>query len=386
MFHGGKKLNILFINIPYVGHIIPTLVLAEELISRGHNLTYILTEEWRDEIEAVGAKFVPYQYDKEIKNEDDVNQLCYLAAYKTGLAVGRGYDLLIYEAWFFFGEILGEKLKISTIRLFTTFALNKEVTNNLLLNSNNLSIFLNDDIAKWHTERLIGEIEIGEQDFLKEMIYHISNLNIVFTSKWFQIDAERFDQRYEFVGTMISKRKNNSCLELRDDKPIILISLGSRCNKHLNFYKSCINEFSDEDYTVYISVGNQISLESFGELPENINVYSYVSQKEVLQKASLFITHGGMNSINEALYFGVPMIVIPQDTDQPFNALRVKELNLGICMQMDEIKNKLYKAAKYIIEDKEIKKQLKYARKEQRKAGGVIKAADLVEEYRQIKS
>lgn len=56
---------------------------------------------------------------------------------------------------------------------------------------------------------------------------------------------------------------------------------------------------------------------------------------------------------------------------------------LGICMQMDKIENNLYTTVKYIIEKNEFKNQIKYAQKQQRNAGGIIRAADLVEEYYQ---
>ena len=97
------------------------------------------------------------------------------------------------------------------------------------------------------------------------------------------------------------------------------------------------------------------------------------------KKASLFITHGGMNSLNEAIYYGVPLIVIPQDADHPFNALRVAELNLGITLKMRNAKHGLYEMAKQVIEDEEIEKQMNCAQIKQQSAGGVQKAADYVE-------
>ena len=45
--------------------------------------------------------------------------------------------------------------------------------------------------------------------------------------------------------------------------------------------------------------------------------------------ADVFVTHGGMNSISEALVCGTPMVVIPFVSDQPVNARRIEALGAG---------------------------------------------------------
>ena len=65
-----------------------------------------------------------------------------------------------------------------------------------------------------------------------------------------------------------------------------------------------------------MSVGKNIDIEQFGELPENISIFNYVPQIQLLNYVDIFITHGGLNSINEGLFNGIPLIVIPQMFDQ----------------------------------------------------------------------
>ncbi len=60
------------------------------------------------------------------------------------------------------------------------------------------------------------------------------------------------------------------------------------------------------------SVGTQTQIAELGDTPTNFIVRNYEPQLEVLQHAKLFITHGGMNSTSEGLYYGVPLIVLPQ--------------------------------------------------------------------------
>jgi UDP:flavonoid glycosyltransferase YjiC (YdhE family) len=66
-------------------------------------------------------------------------------------------------------------------------------------------------------------------------------------------------------------------------------------------------------------------------LPDNVVMLPTAPQIQILQRASLFITHCGMNSTSEAIYHGVPIIGLPLCVDQPMVAQRVcDELQLGI--------------------------------------------------------
>ena len=106
--------------------------------------------------------------------------------------------------------------------------------------------------------------------------------------------------------------------------------MGTVNNDMMSFYKTCIDVFKNTDYQVIMSVGNLVSLESFGELPKNISVFSCVDQIAVLKKADAFVSHCGMNSVSESLYFEVPLVMLPQTTEQKGVAQRVLELGAGI--------------------------------------------------------
>ena len=58
---------------------------------------------------------------------------------------------------------------------------------------------------------------------------------------------------------------------------------------------------------------------------------------ELLKRASVFVTHGGANSIMEGLYFGMPMLVIPVDFDQPVNGYYVQKSGAGLSIDADRL-------------------------------------------------
>lgn len=113
---------------------------------------------------------------------------------------------------------------------------------------------------------------------------------------------------------------------------LIYASLGTLLNTSRagrRFFKLCIETFANQNVTLILSIGQGQTIAQYGSLPDNIHIYDRVPQLEVLQRADIFITHGGMNSVNEAIYFGVPIIVLPIGNDQPTVAKQVQACGLG---------------------------------------------------------
>ena len=81
-----------------------------------------------------------------------------------------------------------------------------------------------------------------------------------------------------------------------------------------------------------MSVGNDTDMKIFKELPSNFSVFNYVVQTEVLKQTDIFITHGGLNSVQEGLLNRVFLIVIPIVNDSYDNAKMLEELEAGISL------------------------------------------------------
>lgn len=100
-------------------------------------------------------------------------------------------------------------------------------------------------------------------------------------------------------------------------------------------------------------------------------------QLEVLQYAHVFVTHGGMNSSSEALYYGVPLVVIPVTGDQPLVAKRVTEVGAGIRLNRKELTSELLReTVEKVIDDVTFKENSRKVGESLRNAGGYNRAVD----------
>ena len=86
-----------------------------------------------------------------------------------------------------------------------------------------------------------------------------------------------------------------------------------------------------------MSIGTAIAEASLGPPPANIVVKPWVSQLDVLRRTSVFVSHGGMNSVSESLHHGVPLVLVPQMGEQEIVARRVEDLGAGLCITKTEV-------------------------------------------------
>lgn len=134
--------------------------------------------------------------------------------------------------------------------------------------------------------------------------------------------------------------------------------------------------------TVVISVGADFDISRLGRIPENFIIRNQVPQITVLKQASLFITHGGMNSVSEAMTYGVPMLVIPFVSDQPVNARQVAKLGLGRILDQKSICASTLKATAFsILADNFIGQNVQNMARIVASAPGNTGAVEIIEKY-----
>lgn len=127
--------------------------------------------------------------------------------------------------------------------------------------------------------------------------------------------------------------------EIPDGKQLVVVSLGSQTEIYQETARGLYTKLfdlaratRDEPWHFVVSLGPEFEAAQFGDLPENVTVSRWLPQLELLPRAALMITHGGLGTVKECIYHGVPMVVTPMSRDQPENAERVAHHRLGVAL------------------------------------------------------
>ena len=326
--------------IPAHGHTNPTLGLVKALTEAGHQVWYFSFEEFREKIEGAGATFIGCDgYDFEMEDKGNADRVGKDKVYATELLVSSTLaldemtarmideikpDIVVSDSVAFWGKLAAMKHGLPYVSSTTTFAFNRYSAKYM-----QESVW---DIARM----LIAMPRINKQiKRLREKGYPVKSIldivqndndtnTIVYTSRYFQPCSETFSDKYHFIGPSI--RPITKPVEKTADQTVY-ISMGT-VNQNREFYRNCISVLASTGWQVIISMGT--NTDRFENLPENIQVYESVDQMAVLSIADAFITHCGMNSASEGLYFGVPLVLFPQTPEQDAVARRTKELSAGV--------------------------------------------------------
>ncbi|MEH7374382.1 macrolide family glycosyltransferase [Neobacillus drentensis] len=393
--------RVLFINAGSEGHINPTIGVVHELISRGEEVVYFTIEAFRERIEKTGA-IVRTLDDQKFLKAFISGGRNYLLERINGLLLtadivipsvleqieGEHFDYIIHDSMFGCGRILAQILKLPAINSCTSFAQTKESFDQML---EQLSKIIPTEVGKEINDEYQGLTAMVKEKYDVEIhspydvFCNPAPLTIVYTTREFQPFGETFDQTYKFIGPSISTRliqENFDLIAIKGKRPIY-ISLGTVFNQAIDFYKLCFESFGNSNHTVVMSIGEKVQISDLGEVPKNFIVKNYVPQTEVLKNTKLFITHGGMNSTHEGLYYGVPLIVIPQSADQPIIAGQVANIGAGIKLQMQGLTaNQLREAAEYVLNTPSFHKAVSNIRESFQNSGGYHQAVDEIFEFK----
>ncbi len=394
-------MHIAVVSLGAFGHVNPTLSVVTELVNRGVRVTYFTAESFRHVIEPTGAKFVPVnswmaENDKHNEKKEDAKQedsgaagapfvfLMEAGANIDGiLEVLREdpVDAIMHDFAGIAGTMAADILHIPNIMIYTSYPSNDTYSV--------AEAFEN--IPKDHPLRVAAErmaegyaAKYGCRVMtFKEIFDGQGDLNLVMVQKKLVPNNESFDDNFVFTGVQIGKRPAFGTWKAPDNgKPLLYSSLGTAFNNWPEYYPILFDAVRDLDINVFAALG-AIDPASLENVPENVEVAQMVPQLDILSQATVFITHAGMGGTGEAIYYGVPMIAIPQMEEQAITAGQIVKNGLGFAfLDKNQINSEALKAAIVkLLEDPAYRNTVKEFSDDMKSLGGARASADAVMKF-----
>jgi len=342
--------KIYFFNIPAYGHVNPSLPVVTELIRQGHHISYYNAKSFEPVIKNTGAEFRAYpnsastgaDFASRINNlasvtvfllEESIRMLPFVLSELDR----EKPDLVIFDALALWGMQAARLRKIPSVASIGLLV--QEGVSGLLTWRDYIHMIrqaLPNLPALLRRRRQLVRT-YGTDVFPNKVIMPCTgDLTIVYTSRKFQPDTSFIDDSFCFVGPSIlpsSRPQTDFPWHLLDpNRPRIYLSLGTLYNNNSAFYQAVFTAFADHPAQLILAVGRQTNLPSLEPIPGNFIVQPAVPQLELLSKVDMFITHGGMNSISEGLYYGLPLVIVPQQIEQALNGRQVARQGAGLVL------------------------------------------------------
>lgn len=402
--------RVVFLIPPAISHMNCTLGVAKELADRGEEVIYFSSEAFREKIEGLGAAWRCYESGIQWYEGDTMDVEHFgleglvkqagaflfgskrLSKIMIDLVAQEKPEYIVHDSYSLWGKYIVRQLKVPAVASIPSTAYNK---NFMYKDPEGFVKYILRSADTGLSTKLPEIIEKIEQTFRKS--YELDDLcdifvakgevNLVYTSKYFQIHADTFDSSYKFVGASTYHRSDAPSFpyDLLDGRPLIYIAMGGVVNRHAPFYRQCLEAFKGSEYQIVLSLG-KIDINELGEIPDNFIVEKYIPQLELLKRAKLFVTHGGINSVTEGLANDVPLLCVPFLSDQCWVSHRVESLGAGIYLEHGKVTSEeIRRAAKKIIDDGAYSENSALIGESLRSAGGYKKAADEVLAFKREK-
>lgn len=388
--------EIVFLLYPAYGHMTPALPVVAALVERGHRVTCFTSGHFAEKVRETGARVAIYDTDlctsaADAASAEEVSRAPLRLLTETMATVpaiqrqvATRPDLIVYDTTLWApGRLMAHAWKVPTVQLSATVASNQHFSLTRESQRYTAQIDLDHPAITEFPVRLRGYLEThGFDDIdLEDFFVGGNEFTIVFVPRQFQPAGETFNHTYSFVGPTVGwfQRKAREWRPPSAASRTVLITLGTTVNNRPDFFRTCVQAFAKTPWHVVLTLGNRFDLAELGALPPNIEAHSWIPHTQVLPHASLLICQGGMGSVMEALYFGVPVVSVPHHPEQHINARRLAELGLGRTLDRNAVTAQALREVLTLADDAELRTQAHEMKRALRNAGGAQRAADDIE-------
>ena len=154
--------------------------------------------------------------------------------------------------------------------------------------------------------------------------------------------------------------------------------MGSLGSNDVQLMQRLVDALDETEHRVIVSMG---PLHEQLRLGPRMYGREFLPQPSILPQCDLMITHGGNNTVGEAIHFGLPMVVLPLFWDQYDNAQRVDEMGFGRRLDTyNSTPEEIRAAVSELLADDDLRSTMRAVSKQVAMSLGQVRAADVIEE------
>jgi len=358
----------------YKSHLIPSLGLARTLTEAGHRVIYLAPADAESMIEKQGFEYrrvfeeeYPPGYIERASVEDNVHHLAIIRGQLDDVVAELEPSLFITSYFLSFDALLlYYKFKIPHI-IFNTHLRTLENSPARFCSSRIMELpgRVMDEVLTWaHSLGL-------DLSSLRDWLTPIEMMpELTACPRSLDFEGDRYQGNMHYLGPGI-RSKDEEALQLMrgmlpQDKKIIYAAMGSQTRmfpEEAQFFYSKLTEVARspwaKDWHLVLATGQKSLKHLLKDYPENVTVLDWAPQIEILSFASAAVVAGGLGTLKECVYFGVPLMMYPITREQEENAERVRHHRIGYTTDFAQVETgTLVDQLQSLLEDEALKERI----------------------------
>lgn len=403
---------------PVPGHLNPFYALAHELHRRNHSVTFFHIEDLASRVAAEGFGFSPIgQQDHPLGSlAQSLAQLGKLggmdalrftvkAVERTTEAFCRdapdairraGVDALLVDQTEPAGGSIAELLQIPFVTICNALTMNREAgvppgfspwahQDSLWARIRNRVGYAASDVMLRRVTGVVGRYRkqwrLPKQHQTDQSFSTLAQISQ--QPPAFDYPRRQLPKCFHYVGPLRyvpSGREISFPWDRIDGRPLIYASLGTLQNGREGLFRQIVEACRPLPVQLVLSHAGGLAAEAVAEFSRFALVVPYAPQQQLLQKASLTITHAGLNTVLDSLSQAVPAIAIPITYEQPAIAARLNWTGAGTVLPLKKLTAvALQSRIQQVLGNRKYYERARAVADSINNAGGVARAGNIIE-------
>ena len=388
------------------GDALPFVALSKELVRRGHEVTVLANENWKELVVEAGARFhaiAPQDPSQSNRDDDAFFMNATVPAFRKSFdhvadrVTKNPHLLLVYRANMLGFESAAERFRLRHVKIALQPSSIKSLARppwpmtslvegpfSALMRKTIVPLLY--QMVEWrrghhrHRNAFRASVELPPHK-LGRMGAQSEDLTLLLTPKWFATPAEDWSQNLHCTGFLFSfdRFPDDAATDafVSEHGPPLIFTPGSGTTNVAAFFQKAVQVCEAAKLP-----GILLSRQPFSVTTARIPILKadFVDLAKVLPQVKLLVHHGGIGTTAQALRAGIPQIVVPDRFDQPDNAVRIATLGLGAAMMKDDQSPEDWaKLIHHLSADAGLRRRLKAVSKAIANDRALAKSCDLIE-------